>query len=199
MKSKKQLKSLFILLSLLFLFLSPLILAIILYVKQPIYLQHKTTNRGQLIDSLANFNALDKTTLYSPPDMLAKQKKYWLLFYLASAPCKDLCQKNLHLMHQINLALGKNSAQEKYALLQVRHSKGLIETGRMQADPHLLNYFISDKEFHKFFSKFIFKKNAKGYYLVDPLGRIILYYPPHARGEDIYQDLSHLLAHLTTG
>lgn len=199
MNAKKQAKPLLILLGLLGLFLSPLILAMILYVKKPIYLQHKTTNKGQLIDSLANFNALDKTTLYAPPDMLAKQKKYWLLFYLTRVPCNELCQKNLHLMHQIKIALGKNSAQEQYALLQVGRSQDLVPTERIQPDLHLLNYFIADKEFHRFFSAFIVKKSAEGYYLVDPLGRIILYYPPHTRGEAIYQDLSHLLAHLTTG
>jgi hypothetical protein len=102
-------------------------------------------------------------------------------------------------MHQIRIALGKNSAQEKYALMQVAHSKDRIQNEYLQQDPHLLNYFISDKEFHKFFSVSRFKQSAEGYYLVDPLGRIILYYPPHARGEAIYQDLNHLLAHLTTG
>lgn len=199
MKLKKQQKPSFVLLGLLCLFLSPLILAIILYLKKPIYLHHKTTNKGQLIDSLANFNSLDKTTLYKPADTFAKQKKYWLLFYLAHSPCNGLCQKNLHLMHQIHIALGKNSSQEKYALIQVRRSKDFIEAGHLQQDPYLLNYFISNKEFHKFFSAFVLKKNAEAYYLVDPLGRIILYYPPHAAGEDIYQDLTHLLAHLTTG
>ena len=199
MNTKKQQKPLFILLGLLILFLSPLILAIILYLNKPIYLHHKTTNKGQRIDSLANFNALDKTTLYQPRSAFTKQKKYWLLFYLARSPCRDLCQKNLHLMRQIHIALGKNSAQEKYALVQVAHSKDRIKNEHRQQDPHLLNYFISDKEFHKFFSVSRFKQSAEGYYLVDPLGRIILYYPPHARGEAIYQDLSHLLAHLTTG
>ncbi len=199
MNAKKQKKPLFILLSLLILFFSPLILAIILYLNKPAYLHYKTINKGQLIDSLANFHSLDKTALYAPPDRFTKQKKYWLLFYLARSPCQDLCQKNLHIMHQIHIALGKNSAQEKYVLIQVAHSKDLIQNEYLRQDPHLLSYFISDQEFHKFFSVFRFKKNAKGYYLVDPLGRIILYYPPHTHGEAIYQDLTHLLAHLTTG
>lgn len=195
MKKKKSKNYLFIFGLLLAIFFIPLILSAILYKKNPIWLHHKTINKGILIASSLNLQQIklnpDKSTLPS-------FKHNWFLFYLATAPCRELCKKNLHTMRQITVALGKYRYRVSYGLILVKKNSSNIYPFIHQG-VGLQNYTISKLEFKKNFSALNFRNLREAYFIADPIGKIILYYPSNVDGEDIYQDLMRLLTISTTG
>jgi cytochrome oxidase Cu insertion factor (SCO1/SenC/PrrC family) len=62
----------------------------------------------------------------------------------------------------------------------------------------LQNYTISKQELKKIFSALNIRNHSEAYFIADPIGKIILYYPSNVNGEDIYQDLLRLLTISTT-
>ena len=188
-------KSLFIFSLLLILFLTPLIIAVMLYNKNPLWLHHKTVNKGTLISSRLN---LQQIKLISHRTTLRSLNGSWFLFYLAESPCREQCQKNLHTMRQITLALGKNRYRVKYGLI-LANEKSLTTHAFINKDSDLVCFTIQKPELKKFISTLKINQPTDAYYLADPLGRIILYYSKNASGEDSYQDLTRLLTISTTG
>ncbi|WP_342147131.1 hypothetical protein [Rickettsiella endosymbiont of Aleochara curtula] len=195
MKHKKTKNYLFIFALLLIIFLTPLIVAVILYNNHPLWLQHNTVNKGTLIYSRLN---LQQIKLIPHITKLRSINGSWFLFYLAESGCHELCHKNLHTMRQITLALGKNRYRMKYGLI-LTNEKSLITQPFINKDTDLIFFTISKPELKNFFSTLKIKNSTEGYYLADPFGKIILYYPSKTSGENIHQDLTRLLTISTTG
>ena len=101
-------------------------------------------------------------------------------------------------MRQITLALGKNRYRMKYGLI-LTNEKSLITQPFINKDTDLIFFTISKPELKNFFSTLKIKNSTEGYYLADPFGKIILYYPSKTSGENIHQDLTRLLTISTTG
>lgn len=194
MKKKKSKDYLYIFSLLLVIFLTPLIVSAILYKKNPVWLHHKTINKGILISLDMNLQQIklnpDKSTHPS-------FKHHWFLFYLATAPCRELCKKNLHTMRQITVALGKYRHRVSYGLILVKENSTNIYP-LIHKEVGLQNYTISKQELKKIFSALNIRNHSEAYFIADPIGKIILYYPSNVNGEDIYQDLLRLLTISTT-
>lgn len=195
MKKKESNHDLFIFGLLLFIFLMPLIVAIILFNKNLNWLHLKTVNKGTLISTNLNLQQLN---LIPNKTTLGPFKHTWSLFYLKPSSCRELCQKNLYRMHQIILALGKYRHQVQYGLILVEDNRLAIQS-IPNKDIDLLNYTISKRHAQKIFSALNSNGHHAAYFIADPFGRIILYYSSDAAGEDIYHDLMRLLAISTTG
>lgn len=195
MKKKKSNNYLFILSLLLFLFLMPLIVAVILFNKNPYWLHQQTVNKGALISTEFNLQQLELMPAKTP---LHSFKYHWLLFYLTTSPCSKLCQKNLYLMRQIRVALGKYRHQVNYGLILTKENR-LDFCLFANKDTRLLSYIISKQHFKEIFSLVKSKNHNPAYFIADPFGRIILYYPNDTSGKDIYEDLMRLLTISTTG
>lgn len=195
MKNNSSKNYLFVFLLLIIIFLSPLITAILLYNKNPLWLHHKTVNKGTLISSNLS---LQQINLISYNTTIHSLNGKWFLFYLAESPCREDCHKNCHTMRQITLALGKNVSRVKYGVI-LANDKSLKAYTHISKDSNLLIYTISEPNLKKYFSTLKITNYFNAYYLADPFGKIILYYPNNAPGEDIYQDLSRLLTISTTG
>lgn len=185
----------FIFLLLIVIFLTPLIVAVFLYNKNPLWLHQKTVNKGYLLASPCD---LQQIKLISANSSSRTFKQSWFLFYLASAPCRKHCQKNLHTLRQVTLALGKNASRVNYGVI-LANDKSLMSQTLISKDSDLLVYRISKLRLEKYFVLSKISQSPDGYYLADPFGKVILYYSSAAPGEGIYQDLSRLLSISTTG
>jgi hypothetical protein len=185
MTFNKKSYSCFLLVLLIFIFSAPLILAAVIYHTNPNYLHHNTLNKGQFLSPPLAFKNLKKHVVF-----ISATHRPWLIFYLVNADCRRLCQKRLHLLYKIILALGKNGDQVDAALIQTGSSITLKKFMRKNSFIHV--YWITAHERHRFFQK---RGMGNGYYLVDPAGRIILYYSADAPGENLYKDLTRLLIH----
>lgn len=194
MKKKKSKKYLFIFGLLLAIFLIPLILSAILYKKNPVWLHHKTINKGTLISSNLN---LQQIKLNPAKSSHISFRHNWFLFYLSTAPCRELCQKKMHTMRQITVALGKYRHRVSYGSILVKENSTNIYPV-IYKEVGLQRYTISKQELKKIFSALNIRNHSEAYFIADPMGKIILYYPSNAYGEDIYQDLMRLLTISTT-
>lgn len=195
MKKKVTNNYLFIFILLLIIFLMPLIIAILLFNKNPSWLHQRTVNKGIFISTNLNLQPLK---LIPNKPLLNSFKHTWLLFYLTSSSCNELCQTHLFRMHQIILALGKYHHQVHYGLIRIKDNPLAIHA-LINKDTNLLNYTISKQHAQKIFSALNLSNHTPIYFIADPFGRIILYYPNNATSEDIYQDLMRLLTISKTG
>lgn len=180
---------------LIFIFLIPLIIAFMLFNKNPNWLHLKTVNKGTLISTNLN---LQQLKLIPSKITLGSFKPTWSLFYLIASPCRELCQNHLYQMHQIILALGKYRHLVQYGLI-LAEDKPRVIPPFPNKDKDLLNYTIAKQYVQKIFLAFNSKGPNAAYFIADPFGKIILYYPNNVAGEDIYQDLMRLLTISTTG
>jgi hypothetical protein len=178
MIAHKKLKNYLILGGLTLIFIGPLAAAVVLYNKHPAWLTDKTLNKGQLLSPPLDFNTLKKQILFK-----SNRQHRWQIVYLTKTNCAQVCQQQLNQLEQVILALGKNSDQVSAILIQIELSSEI-------KNKNISHYSITTHEYQHFFSA---KKLATGYYIVDPLGKIMLYYPASTPSEHLYKDLTHLL------
>jgi hypothetical protein len=114
-------------------------------------------------------------------------RKRWSLVYLARQPCDEPCQEALYNGRQMRLALGHlmDRVQRVYlyvgeppdpAFVAAEHPD-LIVADAGEAGP-LLDAFAGQEE---------------GYWVVDPLGNVMMRYPPDQAPRGMLDDLKRLL------
>lgn len=175
-------RSMVIFLSLLFII--PLISAWYLYTHHDEW-TIKTKNRGQLLNPLLR---LENFPLYVAENNtradVKKLHKKWQLIYLDPSDCQHDCKKNLHKMRQVWMALGKH---------RDRVSGLLITTMRAQEIstqyPGLLHLWSTKKSL----ADFLEKTPQGAFYLMDPLGYVMMVYPPDVTHQNLYDDFMRLL------
>ncbi|HVV67437.1 MAG TPA: hypothetical protein VHE99_00130 [Gammaproteobacteria bacterium] len=198
--SKHPVKSknpLWILLILLLLFAIPLLLAWYFSTEND-QLGQGTTNHGQLLQPPLDLSKLDLRDTQSQPISPDQWKGRWLMLYVSPGACHEICAKGLYYLRQIRTATGKYSERVQRGVLtfsnqptdtQLQHLLNSEFTGTL----HWVTTFDT-------FAQFIHKTpNEKlalqegGIYLIDPLGNVLMWYPPNTDPMGIYKDLMRLL------
>ena len=116
----------------------------------------------------------------------------WLLIHIVTEKCSDECREVLFLTKQSRKALGKNAARvrriavssheltEPFMQLIMSEHKSLSLTVDSQVVDALSSAIQNDA-----IANFVF--------LMDPLGKVMMYYTPEILGKPLLQDLRHLL------
>lgn len=187
---KAKRKALFMVSGLLLVFILPMLLAQYLFHHPTVLSGH--TNRGQLINPplpLAQLPLMDmEGHAFNTPSVLKK----WTLLYVSGLPCDDACQQNIYKLRQIRIATGKErerinrmflivanepiaASQQKFLtnMIASRYAGTVVGVGK----PALFNDIFKPEQF----------------YLIDPLGNIMLSYPAGVKPGDIFKDLEHVL------
>lgn len=162
----------------------PVLLAWWVFYFAPGWIPEATTNEGHLIRRpvpLSEVTGMENLT-----------GGKWLLLVLGDGDCRDLCRRALHNIRQINVALGREMNRVDRLLLaspvepEAASLQVLYPGLRLLAvDPVRVEQAFRAAGGHKPDTRFI--------YLVDPLGNIMMYYPPEKFGKPILNDLRHLL------
>ena len=144
-----------------------------------------TSNYGALLEPIINL-----PEVVPDSEVLQKGKGSWLLLYPNAAACADSCRDALYTLRQGRQMLGK----EQNRLLRVflhgdtppdtvfitKEHQGLITTQEAELSRLLTN-----------------KKPAElpdgGYYLVDPLGNLVMYFRPDMNPSEMVDDIKRLL------
>jgi hypothetical protein len=174
--NKKQ----FIPLGLLLIFLSPLLIASVMFVyRTP--MTHKTVNHGQLLNPPINISA------FIPP---TDEKQNWQLAYYLSGPCETECVKNIYYIEQIKKALGK---KQHYLtpLFMTATPLSVLDQQQLKAHyPHvhyqLLNASVDQQWQNTFHHK-------SGLYMIDPENRVMMAYADEDTPKNILKDIQRLL------
>ena len=166
-------------------FLGPLVIATWMYFGDQGVVPEGRTNHGVLLEPIVNLpEALPESSLHSHND------GYWVLLYANRDACDEACEYALYTLRQSRLMLGKEmdrlvrvflhgDTPPDTVLLADEH-EGLITLQEGGLNDLLENKKPVDLE-------------AGGYYLVDPLGNLVMYFPQEIDPSAMVEDIKHLL------
>ncbi len=166
-------------------FLGPLALAAWLYFAGQDLTPEGRTNHGALLEPIVNLvDALPDSALHAASD------GRWALIYANSSACDAACERSLYTLRQSRLMLGKQMdrllrvfLRGEFApdtvLLENEH-KGLVTLQDSRLSDLLANKTPAELA-------------SGGYFLVDPLGNLVLYFHPGIDPGSMVEDIKHLL------
>lgn len=166
-------------------FLGPLLVAAWLYFKGDMVQPQSRTNHGALLEPIVNLD--DALPTSSIRDLHAEQ---WLLLFEEQGECAAPCRDGLFTTRQLRLMLGKEMDRVGRIFL---HGETAPDTVFL-ADEHEGLIALEDKALSDLLNE---KKPAAlktgGYYLIDPYGNLVMYFPPDLAPREIISDLKRLL------
>jgi hypothetical protein len=166
-------------------FLGPLALATWLYFAGQDLTPAGRTNNGALLQPIANLkDAVPESPLY------VHSGGHWVLLYANDAACDEACAHSLYTLRQSRLMLG----DEMSRLVRVFLHGDTAPDTVLLADEHKGLVALSDSALKGLLDD---KKpadlEAGGYYLVDPLGNLVMYFHPDIDPSAMVEDIKHLL------
>lgn len=193
---KRRWQARLILLSLVVLFVGPIVAAWVLYTHPGVWRPGKTTNYGELITptrplDVSAMQRLDGAPL-GPDFLLGK----WTLLYIGGSECGIQCRDTLYALRQIRLAQGKDVArvQRLYVMTDSKREDQLKPLLKLYS--HMAVATASSGALREFMAPFR-SPDAGGImqrvYLVDPEGNLMMRYRRDADPKGILRDLRHVL------
>lgn len=166
-------------------FFGPLILAAWLYFSGEGFRPEGKANHGQLLDPMINIGE-------ARPDASINQHNqgHWLLVYSNPGICDEACEYALLTLRQSRLMLGKEMDRVLRVFL---HGESPPDTVLL-ADQHAGMISQSDSSL----SGLLEEQRpaglaAGGYFLIDPLGNLVMYFRPDLDPKDMVEDIERLL------
>lgn len=166
-------------------FFGPLVIAAWLYFGGTSFQPEGRANHGLLIEPIVDVgDALPGALAMAPGP------EPWLLLYAADGACEDACRRALYTTRQLRLMLGREMGRIERVFLH-----GEIPPDKVfVADEHeglitfrnpALSALLADRT----------PSGAErdGYYLIDPLGNLVMYFEPGLDPADIVSDVKRLL------
>ena len=183
-------------LALLLLFIVPLLLSWWLFYYADGTSPTRSASHGDLITPP---RPIQDANLYNPlfPDAKYTLHGKWSLVALSANGCDSMCLDNIYRMRQIQMAAGKHSLRVQRLVLikNTTLTEMLAEQlqdyrGQLSLDANTVN--------EKFINAFRLNEGEDLFlqgrlYIVDPLGNLMMSYPPDADPIGIIKDLNRLL------
>lgn len=163
----------------------PLALATWMYYSGSSLAPGARTNKGALLLPIVSLTlALPQSRVHKvAPDQ-------WLMLYANSGVCTDECRLALIRLRQSRLMLGNDMHRVRRVFL---HGAASIDTVYLQQQ-HAGLIMMADKDLHMMLEgKRPAELAAGGCYLIDPLGNLVMYFPPGLKPKDMVDDIHHLL------
>ena len=166
-------------------FFGPLILAAWLYFSGTGFTPEGRTNHGLLLEPLVNIGeAMPEASIHE------HNEGHWLLVYSNSGNCDEACEFALLTLRQSRLMLGR----EMDRLLRVFLHGDTAPDTVLLANEHAGLITLQDESFSELLeSNKPSKLAAGGYFLIDPLGNLVMYFRPDIDPSDMVEDIDHLL------
>jgi cytochrome oxidase Cu insertion factor (SCO1/SenC/PrrC family) len=165
---------------------APFVLA---YLAFHLWMPEGRMNYGELIEPPRTLPEAPLTSAEGLPFRLGDLRGKWILVLASPGACDEPCQRGLYHMRQLRRAQGKNME---------RIERVWLITDGVPLDPALARAF-EGTHFVRAGGSVLLREPALAgdspghLYLVDPLGNLILRYPPDADPTRILRDLGRLL------
>lgn len=166
-------------------FVGPLLLAAILYLGGYGASQGPGTNHGVLLEPISHL-----PDFVSEPDVAGIAGGGWLLVYINTGPCDEACREALYRLRQSRLMLANE--MERVTRLFLHGEQG-PDTVFLSEQHKGLKTIRSNGLGELMVSKRPAQYAGGGFYLIDPLGNLVMYFPPELNPRDMVEDLKHLL------
>ena len=166
-------------------FFGPLVVATWLYFSGGSFRPDGRTNHGALLQPLVDIDeALPGAAIN--PHIGGK----WLLVYADDGVCADACEFSLYTLRQSRLMLGKEMDRLERVFLHGERPPATV----FLADEHAGLITLRDGDLSRLLEGLRpAGLDAGGYYLVDPLGNVVLYFPPDIEPGAMVEDIKRLL------
>ena len=167
------------------LFLGPLLIAAWMYFSNAGLAPQGRTNHGALLQPITNLTeALPGAALH------AEIEGRWALLYMNAGACDENCEFSLYTLRQARRMLGREMDRLVRVFL---HGDSPPDTVVL-AEEHAGLVTLRDGKLAELLTiKRPADLEAGGYYLVDPLGNLVMYFPPDIDPADMVEDIEHLL------
>lgn len=166
-------------------FFLPVLVAAWLYFVARDFAPEGRTNHGALLEPIVR---LGEAVPGSATAELAGSD--WLLVYVHEGPCESSCRDALYRLRQSRLMLGRDMDRVLRVFL---HGPTPPDRVFLEREHPGLAAF-EDRETAALLSgKRPQDLEAGGLYLVDPLGNLVMYFPPDLAPGDMVDDIEHLL------
>ena len=114
----------------------------------------------------------------------------WLILYANNDACDDQCGDALVRLRQTRLMLGKDMQRVKRVFL---HGDSLPDTVTLE-EQHAGLITMTDNDLNMLLEmKRPSELQPGGCYLIDPLGNLVMYFPPNLDPKEMVGDIKHLL------
>lgn len=165
-------------------FFGPLAVATWMYYSGA-FLPEGRTNHGTLLEPIVN--VVEKL----PASEVGKQGDgYWVLIYANDGECDDICRQALYTLRQSQKMLGNEMDRLRRVFL---HGVSSADTVFL-TDEHAGLIALRDDSLSALLKN---KKpatlSAGGYFLIDPLGNLVMYFEPETNPSDMVGDIKRLL------
>lgn len=170
------------------LFLGPLVVAMVLYYSDLDWRPSGYSNHGELLLPVANV-----VEPLASESTAAALNGSWSLVYVSAASCDadSTCRERLYTIRQIRLMLGKNMDRIQRVFLYAGQDLDADYLASEQAGLVLLQDTTLADALSRSRPGSI---AADGYYLLDPLGNLVMYFAPEINPRDVVSDIKHLLS-----
>jgi len=143
------------------------------------------TNHGALLEPIVNL-----AEKFPESGLVTAGDGHWLLVYSNGEPCLESCQDALYTIRQSRKMLGKEMDRLVRVFL---HGESSPDTVFLEKE-HMGLVVLQDDELSQLLTN---KKPAElaggGYFLVDPLGNLVMYFAPETNPSDMVGDIKRLL------
>lgn len=172
------------------LFFGPVVLAIVLYAGKDIFggFDLLSNPDRELIENPPTVPAIPLQSHDGGADRMDSFRSRWSLIYARITDCDEACLSALERIGQVHLALGKERQRVRLVFLAAQGQLDVpaadFLTGALDAPEGAGWVRLLGPE----------RLENGRYFVVDPLGNLILSYPPDADQKRLLEDLKRLLA-----
>ena len=161
----------------------------------------KLANHGELIEPPQALPEAGLINVDSSPLPTAQLRHKWTLVLAINAPCDNICQHDLHQMRQVQVALNKEMVRLRRVLIS--HSVSDLATDPALPEvrrryPDLLIAAPAADAQGTLWRKTMDNTNYR-FYLIDPLGNVMMRYPNKPDMTGMLKDLERLLKYSWVG
>jgi hypothetical protein len=166
-------------------FFGPLVFAAWLYFSGNLIQPTSRSNHGALLEPIISLpDAVPDSGLHS------YNKNHWILLYSDAGICAESCLDVLHTQRQSRLMLGKEMDRVARVFL---HGDSPPDTVLLTDEQNGLITLSDSKLIQLLDNKKPAELPAGGYYLIDPLGNLVMYFRPDINPREMVDDIKHLL------
>lgn len=174
-------------------FFGPIFLAMYLYSNLDIWRPAETMNHGELILPTAPLKYLDLLDNESgKPVTLVTIKDRWMLVYLGKGRCDAECQESLVKVRQLRILLGRDLERVGYLFLALDAKAKEAANKLRKEHPRMMRAHVIQGNEDRQSSAFG-DRAAGHFFLIDPLGNLVLRYSKDFEAKGMLRDIRRLL------